>query len=506
MASRLASILVLVIVAATLIAGLIAGAQNESNGPVDLIVLNGRVYTGAGNTDIEEAVAVRGNQILKVGSNREIRRLTRAQTTVIDARGGTVVPGFVDTHADLIGTGLEHERLTLEGVDTIEDIDRAIAAYAAAHPDRAWIEATGWDMTLYDKLPSRQQLDTLVPDRPAYVISADSHVMWANTPALDAARIARRTANPSEGVIVKDRRTGEPTGILKGSAQALVTGAVPAVSPEERERAIEEAQRIAHEAGVTSVHNAPTSLADLQILARLRRSGEMAVRVYQLLHGAVDMRPGDLPALQNVRREYPEVPLFKIGAVRIVLAAPDTDAGRDKTAEAVAARIAELDRDGWQVVVSAADAASVEAAALAFDRVPENGDGQPRRHRIETPDMPDADLVARLAKTGVTVSLVPAESLDPLEIIVAAAAQADPAALAQVLRETIDRFTSAAATASLDEQRKGTLAPGMLADFVILSDDLFATPQGELSAVKVNVTVFDGKVVYDRSVAAPTMH
>ena len=98
MASRLTTLIVVSIVAATLIAGIIARAQRDDDGPVDLIVFNGKVYTGSGESKLAEAVAVRGNTIFRVGSNREIKRMRRPQTTVVDAHGGAVVPGFNDAH------------------------------------------------------------------------------------------------------------------------------------------------------------------------------------------------------------------------------------------------------------------------------------------------------------------------------------------------------------------------------------------------------------------------
>lgn len=507
MASRLASILVLVIVAATLIAGLIAGAQNESNGPVDLIVLNGRVYSGA-DQGIEEALAVRGNQILKVGSNREMRRLTRAQTTVIDARGGTVIPGFVEPQVDLVAAGRASNRLNLEGLLTTGDIDRAIANYAASHLDDAWIEGSGWDATLYDKLPTREALDALVPDRPAYVVSSDEHVMWANSKALEAAGIAVLRTRSQDEAIARDKRTGEPTGILRDSAQKLVADAVPALSEEDRQGALEEAMTIAHRAGVTSVQNVPGDPEDLQVMAQLRRAGEMSLRVYQLLQGAIDMGADAMAALDQIRREYPEVPLFKTGGVRIDVPTVDEESDRDALVNSLASRIAQLDKEGWQVVAAADDPSSVEIAVRAFELVPASASFKTRRHRIDAHDAVDADRVAELSRIGVTVTVVPSTPLDPLESVAAAVehVHGDPKLYAQALRQAINRFTSNAARTSLDEQRKGTLAAGMLADFVILSKDVFAVAPSELKGVKVSVTVFDGKVVYDRIAATSTTY
>jgi predicted amidohydrolase YtcJ len=505
MASRLASILVLGIVAATLIAGLIAGAQNDSNGPVDLIVLNGRVVTGVKGAPIEDAVAVRGNQILKVGSNREIRRLTRAQTTVIDAHGGTVVPGFVDPNVDLFAEGLASERLNLKGLDSIDEIEHAIVRYAESYPDRPWIEAIGWNPSLNEKTPTRQALDALVPDRPVSIVSEDESMMWANSLALDAAGISG-PGRARDASIVRDKR-GEPTGILRGPAQKLVVDAVPAPSAAAREQALEDAIAIAHQAGVTSVHNAPTSEDDLRIMARLRRSGEMGVRVYQVLQSAIDGSKEAGAGLESVRREYPEVPLFKTGAVRIELPPADERIDRDALGTALTSRVAQLDKDGWQVIVAANDASAIELATKAFERVSRSSGFKARRHRIEaTDDSVDAELTARLAKIGVSVTTADARPLDPLGSIADEVEESNAKSYAGLLREAIDRYTSGAAYASLDEQRKGTLAPGMLADLVILSDDVFAVAPVDLRNVKVNVTVFDGKVVYDRAAAHPTTY
>src|SRR5580765_2929262 len=127
MASRLASILVIVIVAATFIAGLIVGAQrDDASGPVDLIILNGKVYPGGGAT-VQEAVAVRGNQILRVGSNRDVKRLRRAQTVVVDAHGATVLPGLNDAHVQLMAGALTLEQLDLSSVTTLDDLEALVS-------------------------------------------------------------------------------------------------------------------------------------------------------------------------------------------------------------------------------------------------------------------------------------------------------------------------------------------------------------------------------------------
>jgi predicted amidohydrolase YtcJ len=162
MASRLTTLIVVLIVGGTLIAGFIVGAQREDlNGPIDLIITNGRVYPGAG-APLAEALAIRGNKILLVGSNRDVKRLRRVQTTMVDAHGAAVVPGFNDSHTHLLSGGLGFSELDVSTAATLDAMKTAIADYAAAHADHEWIVGRGWSYDIFEGLPTRQQLDALV--------------------------------------------------------------------------------------------------------------------------------------------------------------------------------------------------------------------------------------------------------------------------------------------------------------------------------------------------------
>ena len=217
MATRLTTILVAVIVGATFIAGLIVGAQRDDlNGPVDLIIVNGKVYPGAG-AELQEALAVRGNQILRVGTNREVKRLRRAQTIVLDAHGATVLPGLNDTHVQLMSGALSLEHLNLSPVTTIDGIETELRHYAEDKPSAPWVIARNGDPDLLasPNVHAREILDEAVEDRPVLVTSEDGTLAWANSKALELARITRKTPNPGAGIVVKDRRTGEPTGVSR---------------------------------------------------------------------------------------------------------------------------------------------------------------------------------------------------------------------------------------------------------------------------------------------------
>src|SRR5688500_14505689 len=282
MAARFTAYAVAFIVGVTVIAGLIVGAQREDDGPVDLIVINGRVYA-ADERELAEAVAVRGNKVVRVGTNREIQRLRRAQTTVIDAKGGAVVPGFNDAHAHLVSGGLSLDQVNLSDAATVDDIKDTIRAWAEAHPERQWITGRGWYyQPCYGTMPTRQLLDSLVPDRPAYLVAYDGHTGWANTAALKAAGITRATKNPKDGIIVRDAR-GEPSGALKEAAMALMSKVAPQPTEEDRLAAIGAAMAEAHRLGITSVQDAGGPASDLELYDDLRKRNKLTLRVYQAL-------------------------------------------------------------------------------------------------------------------------------------------------------------------------------------------------------------------------------
>src|SRR4030095_13171477 len=263
MATRLAALLVAVIVATTLIAGLIVGAQRDDNsGPVDLIIHNAKVYAADDLGTMAEAVAIRGNTILKVGSEREVLRYRRPQTTVIDAHKGAVLPGFDDAHASLIAGGLARDGVRLDEAETLDEMQSRITEWVEARPDAAWGTGGGWAYGVFADLPVRAQLDAAVSDRPARLLSQDGQSLWVNTKALQAAHITRRTPNPKDGTIVRDRR-GEPTGLLKGAAMALVDRVVPPPTREERAKALELAIRDARQHGITSVQDLGAAGGDL---------------------------------------------------------------------------------------------------------------------------------------------------------------------------------------------------------------------------------------------------
>jgi predicted amidohydrolase YtcJ len=425
MAARLTAYAVAFIVGVTFIAGLIVRAQREDDGPVDLIVINGKVYTGEG-AELAEAIAVTGNKVVRVGTNREVQRLRRAQTVVVDAKGGAVVPGFNDTHAHLINGGLSLDQISLSDAQTLDDIKDTIRVWSEAHPEREWITGRGWYYQPFNgAMPTRQMLDALVPDRPAYLIAYDGHTGWANTAALKLAGITRRTKSPANGVIVKDPRSGEPTGALKEGAMALMSDVAPKPSEEDRLAAIRAAIDEAHRVGITSVQDAGGTAADLELFDRLRKRGELSLRIYQALRADATLTEAGLAELDAVRTRFADDPLLKTGAIKLIadgvieshtaaMLEPYTNRATTKgdprfTQEQLNRVVGMLDQRGWQVMTHALGDAAVrmtldayEAAAKA-NPAPERG----RRHRIEHIETIDPADVPRFGKLGVIAGMQP---------------------------------------------------------------------------------------------------
>ena len=553
MAARLATFLVVAIVATTLIAGLIVGAQRDDNsGPVDLIVHNANVYAADDLGTMAEAIAIRDNKILKVGSEREIMRYRRPQTAVIDAKGAAVLPGFDDAHASLVAGGLAREDVQLFGAATVDEIQKRIETWVEARPDAQWITGAGWSLDAVTE-PNRAQLDAIVSDRPMQLRSQDGQALWVNSKALALAGITRRTVTPPHGTIVHDRR-GEPTGLLKASAMALVERVVPKPTREERARALQVAIREAQRHGITSAQDVGAAPGDMDLYDAARDAGMLGLRIY----AGVSAERTAAVDLDSILKRYPDDPLLKTGLATIefdgsvesqtaAMLTPYSPRGSDDgeptlTPGELSALVATLDAKGWQVAVEAEGDRAVRLALDAIGAVAKTAQGgKSSRHRIEGLATVAAEDIPRFGALGVIASMQPLHAtgdalltwsknlgperaplgwparslsaagahlafgtdwprlpLEPLAGLRAAVQRPDLQAPEQLtLKSAINGWTSGAAWASFDEHRKGSLKAEMLADLVILTSDIFASP-ANLAAAEVAMTIFDGKIVYRR--------
>jgi len=526
-----------------------------------LAIRGGRIWTGDARRPWAQAVAVSGGRILAVGSNGAIAKLVAPKTEVIDAGGRFVMPGFEDAHIHFAGGALGLYDVDLNGARTLGELQQRIAEWAKANPNEPWVQGGGWEYYVFPghRLPTREDLDAVVNDRPALMRAYDGHTTWVNSKALELAGITKDTKYEGFGELVKDPKTGEPTGCLKERAASLVSSLLPGVTRQRRMEALERGLKLAASLGITSIQNASGTRAEAALYEEFLRAGKLTMRVD--LSMSMGRDPEACSKLSDLKGKYTG-PVLRVAMVKFVIdgvieshtaamLAPYSD-GADTTGqlswepETYKRTVKACADAGWQVETHAIGDRGVRLALDAYEALPRKA--RPRIEHIET--IQPADL-PRFAKLGVLASMMPIHA-DPDTVAVwsrAVGAQRLPYSFAwgslqragarlvfssdwpasmsvdpirgihnAVNRRTIEGnpaggwlprervsletalrgYTTEAAYAAFQEKNRGRLSPGMMADIVILSQDLFRIPPVDIHKTKVDVTVFDGRVIYRR--------
>lgn len=533
----------------------------------DLVILNGTVHVADEANTRAQAVAVKGTTILQVGTTDEIKALVGPATRIIDAQGATVAPGFIDAHVHFISGGLSLGDVDLAGLNTLAAVQEKIRAFTAGKPADAWIKGRGWLYTPFTNAsPTKAQLDAVTGDHPAVMTCYDGHSVWVNSKVLAMAGITKATKDPLNGVIVRDPKTGEPTGHLKESATDLIAGVLPKVTDEDRRAALRAAVAHANQFGITSIQNAGGSVAEMALYDAARKSGDLTVRAYLATRAEGGITEADVDAMDVAWKQYGDGPTVRTGIVKMfadgviesktaAMLAPYVGAksagAPNMTAAEMNRIVAMFDRRGWQVQIHAIGDRAIRMALDAFEAAAKANPApaRGRRHRLEHIEAIAREDIARFGALGVIASQ------QPIHVALGDANQAVPkgpwpdaigpdrASRAWVWKsihaaggrlafgsdwpvatleagqglwlastrvkanaaaderltfdEALAGYTRWAAYASFDEQRKGTLAPGMLADIVVLAKDISAAPIPSPTDVTVAATIFDGKVVYE---------
>ena len=225
--------------------------------PADLIFTGGPVYLGAGRVSagVDAGVAVTGGRITAVGAEGA-KEQAGPRTEVVDLAGRLLLPGFTDAHIHPVSGGIELGQCDLSGVETAPEYLRLVAEFAAAHPGEPWVRGGGWALAAFDGgIPTRDLLDALVPDRPAYLVNRDHHGAWVNSRALELAGIDRHTPDPPDGRIERGPG-GEPNGMLQEGAAHLVGQLLPELTDADRLAGLLRAQELLHSLGITAWQDA----------------------------------------------------------------------------------------------------------------------------------------------------------------------------------------------------------------------------------------------------------
>jgi predicted amidohydrolase YtcJ len=258
---------------------------SQKTDTADLVFKNGNIYTANERQPKAEAVAVKAEHIVFVGSNRDAQKYLGKSTRVIDLSGNTLLPGLTDAHHHLSGVGFREMTLNLEGTTSLEDFLAKVKAQVEQTSPGKWVTGRGWIQTFWQPpvFPTRWDLDKVAPNNPVFLNRADGHGAVANSAALKIAGIDKATPNPFGGEISKDKESGTPNGMLLDAAQGLVRRHIPATTPEEAERAIVLGVKRDTELGWTQVQDPGGSYAEVDLFEKLYREGKIKLRIYKAL-------------------------------------------------------------------------------------------------------------------------------------------------------------------------------------------------------------------------------
>ena len=532
-------------------------SQSEAPAFADLVVTDARVWTGDMAQPWAEAVASRGDTIIAVGSNADVEKLIGADTNVIPAAGSMLVPGFIDTHVHFISGGAGLASVQLRNAATPEEFSRRIGDYAKGIPADEWIMYGDWDHTLWGgELPRRDWIDDVTPDNPVWVYRLDGHMALANSKALELAGVDADTPDVAGGEVVR-YADGRPTGILKDNAMALVEDAIPDAAAAQLDREARAAMKYMAGNGVTSVHDM-AGWQSLATYRRAEARGDMLTRIYSVVPLRDWQRLRDEVAANGTGDDWLRIGGLKgfmdgsLGSHTAAFLEPFTDAPGDSgflinDLDDMREWIGGADAAGLQVMVHAIGDKAIRDLLDIYLDVADTDGPRDRRFRIEHAQHIHPDDIARFAVQQVIASMQPYHAIDdgrwaeqvigperakttyafrslldagarvtfgsdwsvapatPIEGIYAAVTRqtldgANPGGWVPEQRisveEALRAYTAAAAYASFEEDRKGMLKPGMLADFVLIDRDLTTIPAETIRDAQVLATVVGGQLVY----------
>ncbi|HEY0757747.1 MAG TPA: amidohydrolase [Acidisarcina sp.] len=572
MLNKLTYVAIALLIAASL-ATRAAAAQDA------LVLLHGKVWTGNPQQPEAEAVALRANQIVAVGNVAAVLAAAGPNPKIIELGGRRVVPGFNDAHVHFMDGGDSLVTLDTRDAASAAEFRDRVAAYTHTLEDGEWVRNGNWDHERWPgaQLPTHVVIDSATGGHPAFLWRTDGHMALANALAMRLAGVDRNTPDVAGGVIVRDAE-GNPTGIFKDAATALISRAVPPLTTVQMERALDAAMRYAAANGVTSVQDLAGSTTDTREPAffreyqQMERAGKLTVRI-ATSERLLDWQPlaaaGITAGFGNAGLRTGGVKGFADGALGsrtawMLQPFSDSPAGAPDQSgipsdellddKKMYADILGADRAGLQVMIHAIGDRANRTILDLYERAEAEDGPRDRRFRIEHVQHLDPADLPRFAKLHVIASMQPYHEADDgrwasnrlgperSRLSYAWRSLLDSGAVlafgsdwpvapmeplkgiyAAVTRRTIDgrnpegwipeqritvaealhAYTVSAAYAEFQEKVKGSIEPGKLADVVVLSIDILHATPDELGAAKVDMTIFDGRVIYDRNAPHP---
>jgi predicted amidohydrolase YtcJ len=520
----------------------------------DLVLVGGKVFTADPARPWAEALAITGERIALVGSTAEVRAAAGPGTRVVELKGRVVVPGFNDAHAH-VGTEMgEPIELSLGSSDPpLSDVLRVLAAQVAKAPAGAWLAGEIGGRVLDDPAATRQTLDRVAPGHPVFLAVWTGHAALLNTAALHALGVPDEPPDPPNGWFERTRGTRQLSGIVQEYAWARLERRLHELVPRASRLAgirsyVQQALRL----GITSMQDMSAVGPAPELAAELREAG--APLRWRVMRMSVEPPTGDDSVEGSGYDEGDGVrvwgrkwmldgtPIERSAAMRQPYADRPAWTGRlTLPPEEIRAALARAGRDREQVLFHVVGEVAPDLALSAMEASGGAEVWRPLRPRFEHADGLTPDLVARVARLGVVVVANPAHTtlretfqarfgserlatFQPMRSLLAAGvplalgsdgppspflnilfASTHPANPREALtrEEAVTAYTRGSAFAEFKEAEKGTLAPGLLADLAVVSQDIFTVEAGRLPETAAVLTVIGGRVVYDAATAPP---
>jgi len=530
----------------------------------DLVLKNGKIVTIDKNNPRAEAVAIKDDKFIAVGTNKEIDKYTDIQVTkIIDLEGKLAVPGFIDAHIHFEGGGVSLMQIDLNGVTTLTEIQRRVKEKVDEVEDGVWVYGRGWDHEMLPdkKWPTKEIIDTVAPKNPVVLRRVDGHSSLVNSLVLKISGITKNTPDLHGGAIIKKPFTGEPTGILKETAQRLIKS--PKLSTKESydnsRKAIKLALKEAASLGITGIHNLA---GNFEIFQELLDRKELTVRVYACASITEDKEV--LESYKEWQKKFTNNKyMIKFGYLKGFIDGtlgsgtavffkpfdddPSTTGLPRMTQKELNELVVIADKEGFQIGIHAIGSKANNMILNTFEEAISINGKRDSRHRSEHAQVLIPQDISRFAELGVIASMQPThcitdkkfaekrigkercrgayawksllnagahiafgtdwpvEPLDPMEGLYAAVTRKDrkgepgdgwfPEEKIS-MEKAIELYTLGSAYASFEENIKGSIQAGKLADIVVLSQDLFEIPANKIMDTKVVYTIVGGRIIY----------
>jgi predicted amidohydrolase YtcJ len=513
--------------------------------PQNLILINANILTLDPVSAQANWVAVANDKIVTTGFGKDWTNLRNKNTRIIDCTGKTVVPGFIDAHLHLVSYAKSFVTADIspgKNVHSISDIQSIVKSFSRNRPSGQWIFGRGYnEFYLAERRhPNRWDLDKAIPGHPVRLTHRSGHVHVLNSLALKLVGITKETGDPDGGIIERDLKTGDPTGLLYEMGDFLYDR-IPSLTPAELEKGLQQADQELISLGVTSIQDASSrnDTEQWELLKSWKESGLLAPRV-NLMMGISAFKKNNR---QHQLSAFNENQL-RLGAIKIIL--DDTTGRLHPSQPELNEMVFAVHHAGQQIAIHALEEKAVKAACEAIQLALEKFPAKDHRHRIEHCSVCPPDLARKIASLGITVvtqpafiyfhgerylETVPEEQLKylyPLQTLldqginIAASSDCpivppDPligiktamhrlSAAGDIVggREKIESaaalqmYTLNAARAAFEESIKGTITPGKLADMVVLNADPTRLTADEFNTLQVDMTIIGGEVVWEK--------